>query len=61
MGKDLIEGLVSIAVAVVGIALVAVIVGRGSQTASVIQSAGGALSSVLKAATAPASGSSSIF
>lgn len=57
MGRDLIEGLVSIAVAVIGIALVAVIVGRGSQTANVLTSAGGALSSVLKAATAPATGS----
>ncbi len=55
MGKDLIEGLVSIAVAILGIALIAVIVGRSSQTSAVIQSAGGAFSSVLKAAMAPAS------
>jgi hypothetical protein len=61
MGKDLIEGIVTVAIAIVGIALIAVIVGRGSQTASVITSAGGALSSVLKAATAPASGGSTLF
>ena len=57
MGRDLIEGVVSIAIAVIGIALIAVIVGRGSQTANVLTSAGGALSSVLKAATAPATSS----
>lgn len=60
MGRDLIEGIVSIAIAVVGIALVAVIVGHGSQTASVLSSAGGALSSVLKAAEFPATGSSGL-
>lgn len=58
MGRDLIEGIVSIAIAIIGIALIAVIVGRGSQTASVIGSAGSALSSVLKAATAPATSGS---
>lgn len=54
MGRDLVEGAVSIAVAVIGIALIAVIVGRASQTANVLKSAGGALSEVLTAATAPA-------
>lgn len=57
MGRDLIEGIVSIVIAVIGIALIAVIVGRGSQTANVLSSAGGALSQVLKAATAPATSS----
>lgn len=55
MGKDLISGIVSIVVAILGIALVAVIVGKASQTAGVISASGSALSSVLKAATAPAS------
>lgn len=54
MGKDLIEGMVSIAIAIVGIALIAVIVGQKSQTGTVLVDAGQALSSVLKAATAPA-------
>lgn len=54
MGKDLIGGLVSIALAVVGIAIVAVIVGKNSQTAQVLQTGGSAFSSILKAATSAA-------
>jgi len=56
MGKDLLQGVVSIAVAVLGIALVAVLVGRASQTSTVLTSAGSAFSGILKAAVAPASG-----
>lgn len=52
MGKDLIEGIVSIAIAIVGIALVAVLVGRTSQTSSILASAGSALATVLKTAEA---------
>jgi hypothetical protein len=54
MGKDAIEGIISVVLAVVGIAMVAVIVGKNSQTGTIISSAGTALSSVLKSATAAA-------
>ena len=56
MGDKIIEGLVSVAVAVIGIAIVAVIVGRGSQTASVLSAGGNAFSSIIKAATSPVAG-----
>ena len=41
------------------LAIIAVLVGRNSQTGSVITSSGNALSSVITAAVAPVSGSSS--
>jgi hypothetical protein len=50
MGDDLIKGLVSILAAVIGIALIAVLVGKGSQTASVLSSGGSAFANILKAA-----------
>lgn len=50
MGKDLIEGLVSILAAVVGIALIAVIVAKGSQTGQVLSSGGTAFANILRAA-----------
>jgi hypothetical protein len=56
MGEQVIEALVAIATAVIGIAIIAVLVGRQSQTSSVISSAGGALSSIIKSAVAPVSG-----
>lgn len=55
MGKELIGGIISIVVAVLGIALVAVIVGKGAQTSKVISSAGGAFSEVLGEALKPVS------
>ncbi len=51
MGRNLIEGIVSIVVAILGIALVAVIVGKAAQTGAVLKDAGGALSKVLDSAT----------
>lgn len=56
MGSKVIEGLVAIATAVIGIAIIAVLVGRQSQTASVISSAGTAFSDILREAVAPVAG-----
>ena len=58
MSDKLIEGLVSIVVAIIGLALVAVIFGS-RQTSGVISSAGTAFGKILGAAVAPASGGSS--
>ena len=52
----LLNGVVSIAVAIVGVALLAVLVSRNAQTPQVIQAAGGAFASALNAATGPVSG-----
>lgn len=56
MGDKLVEATVAIATAVIGIAIIAVLVGRQSQTSSVISSAGSAFSGIIKQAVAPVSG-----
>jgi hypothetical protein len=50
------EKIVTIAVAIVGVATLAVLVSRNANTAGVIKSAGDAFSSALRAATGPVSG-----
>lgn len=50
------SALVSVIMAVIGVAIVAVIVSSKSQTASVVQAGGTALSSVLGAALSPVTG-----
>lgn len=54
----LVDGAVSIAVAIVGVALLAVLVSRNAQTPAVFTSAGNAFSNALRAATGPVSGGS---
>lgn len=51
------ESVVTVAVAVVGLAIVAVIVSNRAKTAQVIQSAGGAFSDALRVAVSPVAGS----
>jgi hypothetical protein len=51
------EAIVTIAVAIVGIAILAVLVSPKAQTANVITSAGRAFSSAIGAATGPVTGS----
>jgi hypothetical protein len=55
MSDKLIEGAVSIAVAIIGLALVAVLFGS-KQTSGVISSAGTAFGKIIGAAVAPVSG-----
>lgn len=52
----LVDGAVSIAVAIVGVALLAVLVSRNSNTAGVIGASGAAFSGALRAATGPVMG-----
>ena len=48
-------GIVTVATAIVGVAIVAVIVGKNANTANVITAGGNAFASALKAAVAPVS------
>jgi PRD1 phage membrane DNA delivery len=52
-------GIITVIGAVVGLAVVAVLVAQKAQTPQVLQGAGTALSSVIAAAVAPVTGSSS--
>lgn len=56
MGEKFVEAVVAIATAVIGIAIIAVLVGRQSQTSSVISSAGSAFSNIIRQAVLPVSG-----
>jgi hypothetical protein len=56
MGGDLVRAIFALASAVVGLAILAVILSTRSSTASVLGSAGNALSAVIGAATSPVSG-----
>jgi PRD1 phage membrane DNA delivery len=56
--KDAFEPIVTIAVAIVGVAILAVLVSQKSNTAGVLAAAGSAFSNSLSAATAPVTGSS---
>lgn len=52
----LVDGVVSIAVAIVGVALLAVLVSRNANTAGVFTAGGNAFATALGAATGPVSG-----
>lgn len=49
------SGIVTIAVAIIGVAIVATLVSKNAQTPQVLTSAGDAFSSALRAATGPVS------
>jgi hypothetical protein len=57
MGDNLVSGVVTVLTAIVGVAIIAVIVSNNAQTGTVLTDAGNAFSSALKAATGPVSGS----
>jgi membrane DNA delivery protein len=52
---------VSVIAAVIGLAMVAVLVSKSANTSSVISSAGSALSSIIGSAVSPVTGSTSTF
>lgn len=56
MGENLITGLVTIALAIVSLATLAVIVSKNAQTPAVINAAGNALGSDIMAAISPVAG-----
>lgn len=58
MNESLITSVVTVATAIVGVAVLAVLVSKQSNTSGVIQSAGSAFSGALSAAVSPITGSS---
>lgn len=54
------SGIVTIAVAIIGVAIVAVIVSKNAQTPQVLQAAGQALSTGIGAAVSPVTGGSGL-
>lgn len=59
MGNQLVNSVVTVAVAIVGVAIVAVLVSRNANTSGVINSAAGGFSQALAVAESPVTGSSS--
>jgi hypothetical protein len=57
--NQLVEGVVSIALAIVGVAILSVLVSKQANTAGVIQAASGGFATALNAATNPFSGGGS--
>lgn len=57
MSEQLFNSMVTIAMAIIGVAIVAVLVSRQANTANVLTSAGNAFARALGAATAPVTGS----
>jgi hypothetical protein len=53
MGDKVMTSVVTVIVAIIGVAIVAVLVSGQSQTAKVFQAAGSALSGILKTAVSP--------
>jgi len=60
MSDQLIGGVVTVATAIIGVAIIAVLVGSNAKTSSVIQSAGQAFSGALSAAEAPVTGGAGV-
>lgn len=56
MGDHLIGGLITVATAIVGVAIIAVLVSNRAQTGNVITSAGQAFANDISAAVAPVTG-----
>lgn len=59
MGSQLINSMVTVAVAIIGVAIVAVLVSKNANTTGVIQSASQGFSGALGTALSPVTGSSS--
>jgi hypothetical protein len=58
MTSELISGFVTVLTAIVGVAIIAVIVSKNAQTPQVLQAGGSAFAAALGAATSPVTGSS---
>ncbi|MDE2102816.1 MAG: hypothetical protein KGL39_36565 [Patescibacteria group bacterium] len=59
--NNITEAIVTIATAIVGVAILSVLVSRNSQTPNVLSAAGNAFSTALGAATAPVTGGGMAF
>lgn len=56
MSSDIISGVVTVLTAIVGVAIIAVLVSRNAQTPQVLQAGGSAFAAALGAATGPVTG-----
>lgn len=56
MGSQLVNGVITVAVAIIGVAIVAVLVSKNAQTGSVIQAASQGFSGALGTAISPITG-----
>lgn len=56
MGDQLITGIVTVLMAVIGLAIIAVLVSRNAQTGTVLGQAGNSFANILGAAESPVSG-----
>lgn len=61
MGDELIKSIFTVAIAITGVAIIAVLVSKNANTSQVIQSAGSAYSQALGTALSPVTGSVSGF
>lgn len=61
MGKEAIEGIISIVSILAGVAIIATLVSKNANTSGVLASSGNALAVSLNAATAPVTASGSQF
>ena len=57
MGNQLVTSVVTVATAIIGVAIIAVLVSKNANTSGVIQSAGSAFGGVLGVAESPVTGS----
>lgn len=60
MGKETIEGIITVALAIVGVGLIATLVSKNANTAGVLSASGSALATGLTAAEGPVLQTSSI-
>jgi hypothetical protein len=59
MGDQIVAGVVTVATAIIGVAIIAVLVSRNAQTSQVLQAGGSAFGNVLSVAESPVTGSGS--
>ena len=57
MSSEVISGIVTVLTAIVGVAIIAVLVSKGAQTPAVLQAGGQSFAAALGAAVAPVTGS----
>lgn len=60
MGDKALTGLIAIITAIIGVAIIAVLVSKQSNTSGVLSAGGNAFSNILKTAVSPVTGGSSI-
>lgn len=60
MGSDITSSIVTVLLAIIGVAIIAVLVSQSANTSNVLSAGGNAFSSILGAATSPITGGSGL-